>query len=462
MPTRNGHRLRSAAAAALGALATTPAVAQPINEYLKLIASDGSSSDFFGYFAAVSGTTAIIGAYRDDDNGPNTGSAYLYFFSNPNRIIEIKLTASDGAERDEFGFSVGISGTIAIVGAYRDDDNGVDSGSAYLFDFSNRHKIIETKLTPSDGSPGHGFGEAVAVSGTTAIVGVPGIVGGLTSAYLYDFSDPNNIIETKLNASGGNSFGTAVAISGNPAIVGAPAARVNGISTGSAYLFDFSDPDNIIETRLTASDGAVTDRFGESVAISDTIAIVGAYRDDDNGVDSGSAYLFDFSDPDNIIETKLTASDGESNDGFGLSVGIADTIAIVGAYRDDDNGVDSGSAYLFDFSDPDNIIETKLTASDSERDDEFGQSVAISGTVALVGAYADDDNGSSSGSAYVFDFTPPCAADLNGDGTLDFFDVSAFLTAFNDQDPAADFNADTLFDFFDVAAFIVAFGRGCP
>tara|TARA_R110000782_G_scaffold101029_6_gene187481 strand:- start:888 stop:2252 length:1365 start_codon:yes stop_codon:yes gene_type:complete len=454
MPTRNGHRLRSAAAAALGALATTPAVAQPINEHLKLIASDGTAGDLFGQSVAISGTVAIVGAARDDDNGHGSGSAYLYDFSDPDNIIETKLTASDGVGGEGFGFSVAISGTIAIVGAPFDNDNGDESGSAYVYDFTDPDNIIETKLISPDGlAENDNFGFSVAISETTVIVGSPrgghsltayaglahrfritstGISGGLRLAA----SDP----------SGNARFGHSVAISGSTALVGASGDGVTGGDPGSVYLFGGATQ----VAKLTASDGRAYDHFGWSVAIDGTTAIVGARAE----TRPGSAYLYDVSNPSDIIETKLAASGIYD---FGQAVAISGTTALVGSH----GFPATGSAYRYDFSDPDAIVRTELVATDRADFDFFGGALAISGHTAIVTAGLDDDNGDDSGSAYLFDFSP-CAADLNGDGTLDFFDVSAFLTAFNDQDPAADFNADTLFDFFDVAAFIVAFGRGCP
>ncbi|MHC4571499.1 MAG: FG-GAP repeat protein, partial [Planctomycetota bacterium] len=142
-------------------------------------------------------------------------------------------------------------------------------------------------------------------------------------------------------------------------------------------------------------------------AISGTTALVGAFGNDDAGSNSGSAYLYDFSDPCNITEIKLTASDAAASDCFGLLVAISGSTALVGAQQDDDAGTDSGSAYLYDFSDPCSIIETKLTASDANAFDIFGYSVAISGSTAIVGAPQDDDAcpdnpDCDSGSAYIF------------------------------------------------------------
>ncbi|MFT6041944.1 MAG: hypothetical protein ACI9C2_002121, partial [Gammaproteobacteria bacterium] len=153
--------------------------------------------------------------------------------------------------------------------------------------------------------------------------------------------------------------------------------------------------------KLLASDGAAGDRFGDSVSISGTTAIVGADRDDDNGFNSGSAYLFDT--VTGLQLAKLLPSDGAASDHFGISVSISGTTAIVGAYGDDDNGSASGSVYLFDTVT--GLQLAKLLPSDGAAGDRFGFSVSISGTTAIVGAYGDDDNGSGSGSgsAFLFD-----------------------------------------------------------
>ena len=154
--------------------------------------------------------------------------------------------------------------------------------------------------------------------------------------------------------------------------------------------------------KLTASDGAVGDQFGESVAISGNYAIVGAAKNDDDGTNSGSAYIFDVTTGNQLH--KLTASDGAETDYFGYSVAISGNYAIVAAKYKDDNGSNSGSAYIFDVTTGNQLH--KLTASDGAESDYFGYSVAISGNYAIVGANGDDnDNGIDSGSAYIFDVT---------------------------------------------------------
>ena len=138
----------------------------------------------------------------------------------------------------------------------------------------------------------------------------------------------------------------------------------NGVDSGSAYVFRYDGSDWVEEAKLTASDGAADDYFGGSVAISGDTAVVGAVCDDDNGRNSGSAYVFRYDGSDWAEEAKLTASDGAAYDYFGCSVAVSGDTAVVGASDDDDNGLDSGSAYVFRYDGSDWTEEAKLTASD--------------------------------------------------------------------------------------------------
>jgi FG-GAP repeat len=170
--------------------------------------------------------------------------------------------------------------------------------------------------------------------------------------------------------------------------------------------------------KLLASDGAAEDRFGAGVAISGDTVVIGANCDDYNGLCSGSAYVFDRDEggADNWGEVKkLLASDGAAEDRFGNFVAISGDTVVIGAGGDDDNGSDSGSAYVFerDQGGADNWGQVKkLTASDGAAEDIFAGSVAISGDTVVIGAKGDDDNGSDSGSAYIFMDNPLFADDF--------------------------------------------------
>ena len=156
------------------------------------------------------------------------------------------------------------------------------------------------------------------------------------------------------------------------------------------------------ETKIEAGDAADADNFGYAVAISGDYSIVGAYLKDDAGSNSGSAYIFQRNGENWQQTAKLTAADAAEYDYFGSSVSISGDYSIVGAYGNDDAGSQSGSAYIFQRNGENWQQTDKLTAADAASDDRFGYSVSISGDYCLVGAYNNDDAGSNSGSAYIF------------------------------------------------------------
>ncbi len=440
-------------AAAAFVLSTAAAQAALGDQLFKLLPDDGAAHDNFGHSVAISGSTAIVGANRDDDNGTNSGSAYLFDATTGTQIA--KLLPNDGEPGDHFGVSVAISGTTAIIGAYRDNDNGLFSGSAYLFDTTTGDQLA--KLLPNDGAEFDYFGFSVAISGTTAVVGAfvdddNGSASG--SAYLFDTTGQQLFKLLPNDGATGDNFGFSVAISGTTAIAGARWDDDNGDFSGSAYLFDTTTGEQLV--KFLPNDGAADDWFGHSVAISGTVAIVGANHDGDNGLESGSAYLFDTTTGQQLF--KLLPDDGAEGNQFGASVAISSTIAIVGAWFDGD----SGSAYLFDTTTGRQIA--KLLPDDGAEGDLFGYSVGISGETAIGGAWHDDDNGESSGSAYLFDpaDASDCPWDFDGDGAVGPFDL-AFLLGFWGPNPGhpADLDSDGEVGPLDLALVLGNWGP-CP
>jgi len=372
----------------------------------KLVAGDGNTGDQFGYAVAVSGTVAVIGAQYGDGSGSGSGCAYLFDVATGAQIA--KLVPTDGSTPLRFGQSVAIDGTIAIVGADGHPDTADVLGRAYLFDTTTGAQI--GRLTADDGSPGDYFGIAVGISGTTAIVGANGD-DDVGSAYLFDTTTGAQI--TKLSPSDGaigDSFGRAVAIDGAIAVVGALNDDDNGFESGSVYLFDSATGAQL--DKLLPDYGEPDDRFGCAVAIDGSTLVVGALGDDDNGPYSGSGYVFDTAT--RTQTAKLRAPDGVGNDRFGTAIGVGNRLVVVGSPWDDDSGSFSGSAYLFDTSG--NRI-AKLLPYDGAANDEYGCAVAIDGDMVLIGAYGDDDNGNSSGSAYVHSAVTACSpADVTTQG----------------------------------------------
>jgi len=369
-----------------------------------LLASDGAEHDEFGKSVSISGNYAVIGALANDENGSNSGSAYIFYYDGGNWYQQAKLTASDGADLDLFGKSVSISGNYVVIGASGNDDNGSCSGSAYIFVRSDTTWTEQAKLTASDAATENNFGFSVSISGDYTVIGAMGNDENGThagAAYIFHRSGTIWSQQAKLLASDGvahDIFGKSVAIFGDYAIIGAGSVDSNGF----CYIFKRSGTGWSQQAKLVASDGASQDLFGYSVSIFDDYAVIGACGDDDNGSYSGSVYVFIRSDTIWTEQVKLTASDGTADNYFGYSVSISGDYIAIGAYSDDDNGISSGSAYIFNRIGVSWYQQTKLLASDGAAYDKFGRSVSISGNLVIIGADGNNDNGISSGSAYVF------------------------------------------------------------
>jgi len=373
----------------------------------KLLASDGINGDNFGESVSVSGNVALVGAESNDDKGTDSGSAYFFSWNGSSWVEEQKLLASDGAAEDNFGQSVSISGNVALVGA--DQEGTGFPGKAYVFRWNGSSWVEEQKLLASDGAVGDNFGQSVSISGNVALVGAEGDndKGSWSgSAYIFRWNGISWVQEQKLLASDGaaeDRFGISVTISGDVALVGAYNGDGKNTDSGSAYFFSWNGSSWVEEQKLLASDGAAEDGFGGSLSISGNLALVGASEEENASSGSGMAYVFRWNGSSWVEEQKLLASDGAAGDQFGQSVAISGDMALVGAEQIE-FVPGSGKAYIFHWNGSSWVEEQKLLASDGAIGDRFGYSVSISGDLALVGAAGDDDKGSGSGSAYVFEF----------------------------------------------------------
>ena len=405
-----------------------------------LIASDGALNDRFGVSVAVDDDTAVVGAFQPTYTDPDTsldvsrpGAAYVYTKdSNGAWSQQAKLTASAGADGDEFGISVAVDGDTVVVGAR---GNVSKTGAIYVFtkpsDGDWTSTITETKLTATGGAADGLFGASVALYGGTIVVGAP----GAGSAYVFTRNSETgewsqNAKLTASNAGADDLFGNSVAVDGNTIAVGAYGKDGNSLAdSGLVYVFTKSNTEDWATTtetvQLKASGQAANANFGRSVAVDGGTIVVGASGDRNTvggaEVSTGSAYVF--TEPSNgwadgsvVTETaKLTASDGADSDQFGRSVAVDGNTIVVGAHQNDDDGTDSGSIYVFikptnGWTDTTGTV--KLTAANAATGDRFGIALALDGDTALVAAPRndanddDDDTGNDvldAGSAYVFD-----------------------------------------------------------
>ena len=421
-------------------------------ELQKLLASDAASSDLFGWSVSISsdGSTAIIGAYLENTS-PNTdnGAAYVFTRSAGVWSQQQKLLASDAASSDNFGYSVALSSdsNTAIVGAYNESTSpNSENGAAYVFTRSSGTWTQQQKLTASDAATDDSFGYSVALSsdGNTALIGAYTVDDPNTnqgSAYVFTRSAGTWTEQQQLTASdysSGDQFGWSVSLSsdGNTAIIGANSNDVTITDQGAAYVFTRSAGVWTEQQRLVASDAAVSDQFGYSVALSQdgNTAIIGAYLENTSpNTDNGAAYVFTRSAGVWSQQQKLTASVAAVEDYFGVSVALSSdgNTAVIGAFeRDTSPNTNQGAAYVFTRTSGTWTEQQKLTASDAASSDRFGGSVALSsdGNTAIIGSNLEDTSpNTSNGAAYIYALGRILDNKLYSyDSTTGAWDVSAF------------------------------------
>lgn len=325
-------------------------------------------------------------------------------------VQDFTLTASDGANDDQFGLSVAIDGNTIVVGAFQGGNQ--DLGAAYVFvkpasGWTNMTQIAE--LTPSDGEVHDCFGCSVSISGDTIVVGDSALEvnGNLGQGAAYVFVEPStgwaNMTETaELTASDGVSdarFGSGVAISGSTIVVGAPGTYP---MEGEAYIFVEPD-DGWVSTTQTAellpSDGFAYDNFGISVSMSGDTALVGAPDRGSGSPEVGRGYIF--VEPTggwtNMTQTaELAASDGQIGNDFGWSVSIDGGTAVIGA----PGHPDGGEVYVFVRPKRGWVRMTQTAGLQSGSGSSCtGWSASISGNVIVSGSQCDSGY---KGAAFVF------------------------------------------------------------
>jgi hypothetical protein len=288
------------------------------------------------------------------------GAVYVFTRGESSWIETAELVATDAAPGDAFGGSaLSIDGNLVLVGAEDDDDAGMSSGSAYLFEWTGSDWVERTKLVASDARTGDGFGCSVSISGSTALIGAAGRDGSSSnegSAYVFEPRGDSCVQVAELSPGDPRSearFGTSVAVSGSIAVAGAPGDGDELPLSGTVYVFERDahgawGPHESIE--LHASDAGEAEEFGWQVAVSGQRVLV-ASVDDELGPSSGSVYVFERKDSRWEQVAKLTAPDGSGGDLFGRSVALDGDCALVGAVGDDVAepsliGCNSGSAYF--------------------------------------------------------------------------------------------------------------------
>lgn len=309
---------------------------------------------------------------------------------------------------DLFGKSVCISGNYAIIGAPNDDVDGViNQGSASIFRFNGEQWEFMQLLTDPAGADSDLFGSSVAISGDYAAVGAlqTNISGNIDqgAVSVFHFDGSNWIFVERLTDPAGeanDNFGISVAMTGNFIIVGSYADDISFTDQGSASIFQFDGNGWPFFQQLSHPAAAANDLFGRSVSISGNYAIVGAYADDvGSNADQGSALVFQFDGSSWVFMQQLTDPAGAANDNFGNSVCISGDDIIVGVQSDDVTVTNQGSAFVFHYDGSVWTATDQLFEQTPATGEQFGNHVCISGNYAIVGESGDQMN---RGSATIF------------------------------------------------------------
>jgi hypothetical protein len=407
----------------------------------KVTNDDGQTDDLFGFRVLVSGDTAFIAApapiFRP-------GKVYVFVNSGGTWTQTQTLTAAPASPpppnwSDFFGWSLSLSGDTLLIGApFMLDQTLGPIGAAYVFTQSGGTWSQTQELTASDAFVTDYFGWAVAQANGTAVIGANshnrGADGTEGAAYVFvnsggTWSQTQELEPSDGTPGDGHQFGSAVAFDGTTMLIGAPGADYNSTGVyipGSAYVFANSGG-SWGETQILApDDGADGDQFGFSLAIANTTILIGTPAANIGAnLRQGAAYAFDGTGGTWTQTNKLVAPDGVAYDQFGQSVAMQGSNALIGgwSHNDDPNGPPPppkpGTAYLFSAARGTWNFSDEFTASDATDGDSFGWDVAVDGTTLLVGAQGTVGGNAFQGAAYFYVPTDPPVA-IVSPTSLDF------------------------------------------
>ncbi len=389
-----------------------------------LTAADGAAGDVFGRHTATDGTTLVVGArLAANDEGVKAGQTYVFEREGDGWTERGHLSASDPGEGDEFGRPVAVDGDRLLVGARFDDTvAGEDAGSVYFFspDAGSEAGWTESaKLLAPDAEAEDGFAISMALERDTLVVGAAvEDHDGLTDAgAVYVFRDQGGtwVEEAKLTASDGairDRFGASVAISGDTLAVGARSRDTSGGSdAGAVYVFARNGSAWTETDLITLDPGAEGDQLGWRVELDgDTMIATAPFEDVDGVTDAGAAYVYTSSGGSWEQRARLTAPEPQEGSQFGVSAALAGSRVLIGdEFADHAGPVDSGAVHGYARDESGGwAFEFTIVSPDPGEDDHFGASVIVAGDQAIIGAQRDDTElGENSGSLSVFALPPP-------------------------------------------------------
>jgi len=387
-----------------------------------LTATDADVGDEFGIVVGLDAARAVVGAYRDDEAGSNAGAAYIIERSSGGAwSAPTKLLPSDGAANDGFGFAVDVDGERAIVGSFRHELTSSTSGAgaAYIYERQANGDWLEAALLiPAELVGSDQFGISVAIDGDRALVGAAASDSTASpgAAYLFERQGGTWVQTDRLvpsDGTAGSQFGSAVDLQGLRAVVGARAA-VGGSTddvadAGAVYIYELGTSGTAVsEAKIGATGAQSADQFGKALSLDGNRVLVGAYGDRGDGstANAGAAYLYELTGGTWVDIQKLEPTPAVTNDRFARTLSLVGDRALIGAYLNDTDGAETGTAFIYEPDANGDWSETQqLLSSNGDPGDFFGVHVALGADYALIGALKEDGPGNattSSGAVYSF------------------------------------------------------------
>ena len=306
----------------------------------------GGENIIFGKSVSIDGNTAIVGAPYYSSPSTEIGVAFIYTLVDGKWTMKQKLAPTDLSSSAYFGTSVYISGDTAIIGAFRDDATGSNSGSAYVYTNNNGTWELKQKLTLESGYANYMFGYSLCLYDNDIVVGAPCYNGNEGCAFVFSLEDNVWVNKGQIianDAAAGNNFGQAVSIYNNTIFIGAPNSNSD---KGSVYTYNKTANGswNYV-SKIVTNDGVANDKFGVSICIFGDKAIIGNPNSDGR---NGSAYVFKYNGSSWNQLKKLVPTTSESyQDKYGAAVSMSDKYYVVGAPEDNEKNTNSGCAYVY-------------------------------------------------------------------------------------------------------------------
>ncbi|MEM6674348.1 MAG: hypothetical protein AAF726_15995 [Planctomycetota bacterium] len=315
------------------------------------------------------------------------------------------LTDPGASVGDQVGQSLSLDASHLCAGAPLGDGTFSNEGLVLIWDRPSLSGSAPTELTsPMPRSSGQ-FGAAVELSGTDLFIGElqADVLGSPLRGAVHVYAEQGGgwMLVDSIGSpnSGPTDFGASLARDGGWLVVGEPRLSGQFNQEGAAHVYRLTSGTWQLETTLTASDPGLFARFGTDVAIDGERILVGAPQRRNGSVIEGAAYAFELIGGSWIETGRLTIEGGSGDQGFGRSVAIDGTTAVVGSGRMNQRG----SAYVFEDAGPSWSQQLRLQPDSLSATAMFGSDVAIEGDALLVGCSQDNVLSTASGSGWLFE-----------------------------------------------------------